>query len=426
MTYSARYLVLAAFTMMVFCVCPYEAKAVENEQSDFPTFDDMVEDVLVSTPPTNRNNPVRDFSPRANARTDYTIWNDSGRTVRFRLSGGAVHALPPNERFSHYYAGGSKGKKITVLDTAKTYCLPGGNHKFWWMSKKGRVGFDANFRPCTRSSTRTDFEFWNASDVTVRFRLPDGRTYSLAPNERRSYYYIGDRSGKSIYVFNTGEKYALVRGVYEFCPMEDDGRIGFGENDRAGVGSNFVSPVNASSQIPGDDTAPSSALRGDGRKPTSAEIVANSGLMQEPCPPPAPMLLDGDTPFERNERSVPFLNSTVTGIKFYEAGMDVIPYGKRQYRETFDKSMTRCVWWELSLDHPEPHARQAFRIDVIWRAPDGRVTKGFLDTAMEANWPSSVYSRGFVGEWVQGVHRIDVFIKGQRVAGGTFEIVDSL
>ena len=76
----------------------------------------------------------------------YTIWNDSARTVKFRLPTGRTYRLRPDER-GHYKNSSKDGNfKMYVFNTELTYKLESGDHKFRWNKEKGRIWFVKNYR----------------------------------------------------------------------------------------------------------------------------------------------------------------------------------------------------------------------------------------------------------------------------------------
>lgn len=85
--------------------------------------------------------------PRHVDKVNYTIRNDSGRTVRFSMRpSGKSYELAAGRTFtgtSHKVDG--KSPTIIISATERTYKLTDGNHKFWWMKNEGRVGFDRNY-----------------------------------------------------------------------------------------------------------------------------------------------------------------------------------------------------------------------------------------------------------------------------------------
>jgi hypothetical protein len=91
---------------------------------------------------------VPDRGPRQITKVSYTIKNDSGRTVRFVMQpSGKSYELEAGKTFtgtSNDVDG--KAPTIKVTDSGKIYNLVPGNHKFWWMSKENRIGFDLNVK----------------------------------------------------------------------------------------------------------------------------------------------------------------------------------------------------------------------------------------------------------------------------------------
>jgi hypothetical protein len=80
------------------------------------------------------------------AKIKYTIWNDSGRSVTFRLPSGKTYTLEHGQRGSYENTVGSDALKIHIASTGKTYRLESGNHKFWWKRDESRVAFDLNYK----------------------------------------------------------------------------------------------------------------------------------------------------------------------------------------------------------------------------------------------------------------------------------------
>lgn len=79
-------------------------------------------------------------------RIEYTIWNDSGRKVDFRLPSGKSYSLASGETGKYHYTTGGNDFKIHVFSTGKTYSLKEGNHKFWWKRDEQRVAFDLDYK----------------------------------------------------------------------------------------------------------------------------------------------------------------------------------------------------------------------------------------------------------------------------------------
>ena len=75
------------------------------------------------------------------------------------------------------------------------------------------------------------YTIWNASNQTVRFRLPSGRIYSLAAGRRGSY--SNRSSSPTIKILSTGRVYRLGSGNHKLFWMKSKARIGFDRNYRS-------------------------------------------------------------------------------------------------------------------------------------------------------------------------------------------------
>jgi hypothetical protein len=78
----------------------------------------------------------------AQVQFHYTIRNDSGRTVNFRLPSGRDYTLAPGQTGSYRFTGNPAAAKVLVHTTGRTYTLAEGNHRFWWMTKDNQIGLD--------------------------------------------------------------------------------------------------------------------------------------------------------------------------------------------------------------------------------------------------------------------------------------------
>lgn len=74
----------------------------------------------------------------------YTIENTSGRDIRFEMQpSGKNYKLEAGKTFKGTsYEINGKAPTMKVTDTNRTYKLTAGDHKFFWMKKEDRVGFD--------------------------------------------------------------------------------------------------------------------------------------------------------------------------------------------------------------------------------------------------------------------------------------------
>lgn len=122
---------------------------------------------------------------------------------------------------------------------------------------------------------------------------------------------------------------------------------------------------------------------------------------------------------------IPSLNATVEGLLFYESARGFPPQKDRIYSTVFDKSQTMFINWELRLKHPKPGRKIEFPIHYKYFNPQGKmVTKYDINSYIEANWTDSNHTNGYnAGTWAPGTYRVDVYIAGDMVASGTFEVV---
>jgi hypothetical protein len=87
---------------------------------------------------------VRNLIPPTVEKIRYTIRNDSGRSVRFKMKpSGKEYTLPAGETFRGVSSEvDGKAPSISIDNTNRTYRLTQGDHKFWWMRSEQRIGFD--------------------------------------------------------------------------------------------------------------------------------------------------------------------------------------------------------------------------------------------------------------------------------------------
>ena len=126
---------------------------------------------------------------------------------------------------------------------------------------------------------------------------------------------------------------------------------------------------------------------------------------------------------------VPALNATVDELLFYESARGIPAQADRKYNTEFSASQARFINWELRLQHPAPGRKSDFRIDATYLDPKGQVMfENYVDTYFTADWTSSNHSWGYGNDtpgaaWSPGIHRLDIYIAGAKIASGTFTIV---
>ena len=133
--------------------------------------------------------------------------------------------------------------------------------------------------------------------------------------------------------------------------------------------------------------------------------------------------LDGGAP--QPTGTIPSLEATVTSLQFFEGAFQAPPREQRAYTQRFDPTRTRYVHWELTLAHPAPSRQRVFTIQSVWHHPDGRVLARLtMQTVVGANWTWSYHNHSWtaVGPWPVGTYRVVLYVQGQQVASGAFEM----
>ena len=81
-----------------------------------------------------------------------------------------------------------------------------------------------------RVPPRVSYTLWNASDQHIRFRLPSGKAYVLAPGRRARHRNTFRGEPLTIHVFNTGRTYRLRNGNHKFFWHRRENRVGLDLN----------------------------------------------------------------------------------------------------------------------------------------------------------------------------------------------------
>jgi ankyrin repeat protein len=131
--------------------------------------------------------------------------------------------------------------------------------------------------------------------------------------------------------------------------------------------------------------------------------------------------------YEKQNNYIPSLGAIVKNLLFYESGKDSVSYKNRKYKDKFLKSSSRYINWELLLEFPKPNRRINFEIVAIYYRPDGSVFERQKKRAyIDPGWASSFHDWGLgwkdPGKWKSGIYRVDLYIRNQKVASGSFRI----
>jgi len=124
----------------------------------------------------------------------------------------------------------------------------------------------------------------------------------------------------------------------------------------------------------------------------------------------------------------PIPGARVEEMKFFESGYDAPELNKRTYLTRFDHRTARYINWELDMVCPAIAARVDFDINATWYDPQGAVfANQTLNTYGQPPWTNPVFNfgRGWAnpGNWKPGWYRVELFVNGNRIATGTFQII---
>jgi hypothetical protein len=150
------------------------------------------------------------------------------------------------------------------------------------------------------------------------------------------------------------------------------------------------------------------------------------------------------------EIQIPWLNAYITALRFFEGHTcHEIPLHERVYRQRFTTVITRDVFTEITLEYPKRERRLDFTIQAVYqrKTPDNGVivSRAQLKTSLSADGERSIHllhsrqgeniccsficgpafaSPPTAGSWPVGLYTVDVYIQGEKMASGSFEIHD--
>ncbi len=124
----------------------------------------------------------------------------------------------------------------------------------------------------------------------------------------------------------------------------------------------------------------------------------------------------------------PIPGARLLQVKFYESAAGGTQLPQRIYQTQFNHRSSRYINWELDLSCPPLTSRVDFTIDEIWYNPNGTVfARQRVTTYADAGWDKPVINdgRGWQrpGMWKRGLHRVELYVNGNRVASATFQIL---
>jgi hypothetical protein len=150
-----------------------------------------------------------------------------------------------------------------------------------------------------------------------------------------------------------------------------------------------------------------------------------------PSRPPAP-------PPQARDEVIPSLNARLTALRFFEGNpCEKSSPERRAYGQRFAQVLTREILTELTLEHPKHARRLDFTIQAFYRHEGKVIGRPELETYLSADKQVSVYwfnkRTGSLrvctkpypcGRWSVGSYTVDVYINGEKVASGSFEIYE--
>jgi WD40 repeat protein len=122
------------------------------------------------------------------------------------------------------------------------------------------------------------------------------------------------------------------------------------------------------------------------------------------------------------------LKAQVISLKFFEMGSDAPPVSERLYKDRFKASETRFIAYQLNLTFPPPGQKVIFRIRATYtNIGTGNVIADFgADRFVLSDWTNSYHDSNWgrkdYGWWQTGTYGVDLYVGGDRIASGTFEV----
>jgi hypothetical protein len=125
--------------------------------------------------------------------------------------------------------------------------------------------------------------------------------------------------------------------------------------------------------------------------------------------------------------AIPSLDVSLRELRFFSSGAsDIAPLKNPVYKSRFEHAATNRVHPEIHLEYPSPGKKVFFTLTFHVRQ-DGKTfriveSQGRIDP----DWTSSYHSVGIgvlgPGNWRVGAYEADVYVNGDKIATGYFEI----
>lgn len=124
---------------------------------------------------------------------------------------------------------------------------------------------------------------------------------------------------------------------------------------------------------------------------------------------------------------IPALKASVEKLRFFESGYGKVDPSLRMYKRRFSAKNSRYINWEILLKHPMPNQKIDFKINAKYYRPDGRLyAENNMNTYIAPKWAESQHFTGWgsknPGTWKEGKYTVEIFVKDQKVAQGSFTV----
>jgi len=160
------------------------------------------------------------------------------------------------------------------------------------------------------------------------------------------------------------------------------------------------------------------------------QMVYVTLVQKSPADPPKdnPAPAQEPPPLANPSAGIPIPGIKVSAVQFFEGPHDLtLEKSQRVYRYSFDRFISRAIYWELDLNFPPPGRRIDFQVDAVWYKSDGsEMNRQTIPAFVFPEWGSSWHTLGYgytePGHWTPGTYRVDIYFKTMRIASGTFQI----
>ncbi len=123
--------------------------------------------------------------------------------------------------------------------------------------------------------------------------------------------------------------------------------------------------------------------------------------------------------------------ATVSNLQFFESDENIPPVNERKFTNSFLKSSSRSIFYQLSLSHTELSARVDITLKARYYKADGSLFGEFdHNTYMLPEWKTSWHVNGWGWQkpdnWQLGNYTVKLFYGTEEIASGNFSIVNEI